>query len=109
VLDPTAQFDLVIGGTLMPSSGLVIGSPNYPALLRTYIGGTATLDLSAAGTIAGNLYAAYGPVSLSSDYRAVRRPLRRQLQRERLGVHPLRSGHRGRRALPAASCGRRRK
>ena len=68
VLDPTAQFDVVIGGTIQASSGLVIGSPNYPALSRTYIGSTATLDLSASGQIGGNVYAAYGPVSLSSDY-----------------------------------------
>jgi hypothetical protein len=68
VLDPTAQFDLVLGGTLQASSGLVIGSPNYPALMRTYIASMSTLDLSAAGTIGGNVYAAYGPVSLSSDY-----------------------------------------
>jgi hypothetical protein len=68
VLDPTAQFDVVIGGTIQASSGLVIGSPAYPALSRTYIGSMTTLDLSASGTIAGNVYAAYSPVSLSSDY-----------------------------------------
>jgi hypothetical protein len=68
VLDPTAQFDILIGGTISASSGLVIGSPAYPALTRTYIASTTTIDLSASGTIAGNVYAAYAPVSLSSDY-----------------------------------------
>jgi hypothetical protein len=68
VTDPTAQFDILIGGTLSASSGLVIGSPAYPALTRTYIGSASTLDLSASGTVAGNVYAAYAPVSLSSDY-----------------------------------------
>jgi hypothetical protein len=68
VNDPTAQFDILIGGTISASSGLVVGSPAYPALTRTYIASMTTLDLSASGTIAGNVYAAYGPVSLSSDY-----------------------------------------
>jgi hypothetical protein len=68
VLDPTAQFDVVVGGTISASSGLVVGSPNYPALSRTYIGGTQTEDLSASGQIGGNVWAGYALVNLSSDY-----------------------------------------
>ena len=58
VLDPEAELDLFVGGTLSVSDTFVFGSPNYPALSRAYIGGTAKLALSADVRLAGELYAA---------------------------------------------------
>ncbi len=67
VLDPNAEFDVFIKGTITTSGELVVGSPNHPALSRTYIGGSTPLTLSGeAGRTGGNLYAAYAPVNVTS-------------------------------------------
>ena len=66
-LDPDAELDVFIAGTIDASAGLTIGSPSYPALSRTYVGSTNGLRLSAGARIGGNLYAAYGPVTWSAD------------------------------------------
>jgi hypothetical protein len=58
VLDPTAELDIFIAGTIKSSQTLVIGSPNYPALTRTYVGGTAKLSFSQDARIGGEFYAA---------------------------------------------------
>lgn len=68
VLDPTAQFDVVVAGHISTSASLVVGSPNYPALSRTYFGGASGLSFSSSWRIGGNVYAAYGPVSFASGY-----------------------------------------
>ncbi len=65
-VDPTGSFDIFIAGTLSTSAKLTIGSPNYPALTRTYIGSTGGAGFSAGTSIGGNLYAAYGPVTWSA-------------------------------------------
>jgi hypothetical protein len=65
-VDPTGAFDVFIEGTLSESSGLTIGSPNYPALTRTYVGSTSGMNFSDAANIAGEIYAAYGPVDWSA-------------------------------------------
>ncbi len=67
VLDPNAEFDVFIKGSITAGGELVIGSPNHPALSRTYVGGAQTLLLSGeAGRLGGNLYAAYAPVNVTS-------------------------------------------
>jgi hypothetical protein len=66
-VDPTGALDIFIAGKLDASAGLSIGSPNYPALTRTYVGSTTGVSLSAATHIAGNIYAAYGLVHWSAD------------------------------------------
>jgi len=58
VLDPTAELDIFIAGTIKSSQTFVVGSPNYPALSRTYVGGTATLKMSQDIRIGGEFYAA---------------------------------------------------
>ncbi|MDP9002921.1 MAG: hypothetical protein M3O46_22755, partial [Myxococcota bacterium] len=69
VLDPTATFDTFITGTVKASGQLIVGSPNYPALSRTYVGGTAPVDLSGeAGRTAGNLYVGKTPLNVSSHF-----------------------------------------
>jgi hypothetical protein len=57
VLDPTAELDIFIGGTIVTSQTLVIGSPAYPALSRTYVGGAAKLKFSQDVRLAGEFYA----------------------------------------------------
>jgi hypothetical protein len=57
VLDPNAELDLFVAGTLHVSDTFVFGSPNYPALSRAYIAGTAKLALSSDVRLAGQLYA----------------------------------------------------
>jgi hypothetical protein len=65
-LDPGAELDIFIAGTIDSSDKLTIGSPNYPALSRTYVGSPNGLRLSAGSRIGGNLYAAYGLVNWSA-------------------------------------------
>lgn len=57
VLAPDAELDLFVAGTLHVSDTFVFGSPNYPALSRAYIAGTAKLELSSDVRLAGQLYA----------------------------------------------------
>jgi hypothetical protein len=65
-LDPGAELDIFIAGTIDSSDKLTIGSPSYPALSRTYVGSPNGLRLSAGSRIGGNLYAAYGLVNWSA-------------------------------------------
>lgn len=65
-VDPTGSFDIFIAGKLDTSAGLTIGSPNWPALTRTYIGSTTGVTLSSEAFISGNIYAAYGLVNWSA-------------------------------------------
>jgi hypothetical protein len=58
VLDPTAELDVFVAGTMKASQTLVIGSPNYPALSRTYVGGIDKLSFSQDIRLGGELYAA---------------------------------------------------
>ena len=58
VLDPNAELDLFVSGTLKVSDTFVFGSPNYPALSRAYVAGSAKIALSDNVRLAGQLYAA---------------------------------------------------
>ncbi len=58
ILDSTAELDIFIAGTIKSSQTIVIGSPNYPALSRTYVGGTDKLSFSQDARIGGEFYAA---------------------------------------------------
>jgi len=57
-LDPTATLDIFVSGTITTSQLLTVGSPNYPALCRLYVGGSAKLSFSQNANIGCNLYAA---------------------------------------------------
>jgi hypothetical protein len=65
-LDPTATLDLFVSGTIKASQTLAIGSPNYPALSRTYVGGTSELVVSSNVRLATNLYDATALVTWSA-------------------------------------------
>ena len=67
VLDPTAQFDLVVGGTIRSTQQVVIGSPNYPALMRTYIGSPQGLLFDGPWQVGGNLWVGYGILDFPSS------------------------------------------
>jgi hypothetical protein len=56
-LDPTATLDIFVSGTIVTSQLFTVGSPNYPALCRLYIGGTAKLAFSQNVNIGCNIYA----------------------------------------------------
>jgi hypothetical protein len=65
-LDPTAELDIFVAGTIKASQTLAIGSPNYPALSRTYVGGATPLVLSQGVRLATNLYDATAQVTWSA-------------------------------------------
>ena len=63
---PSGELDLFVGGTIIGSDTLTLGSPNYPALMRVYIGSPTGLTLSGAANVGAYVWAGYGPVSLSN-------------------------------------------
>jgi hypothetical protein len=65
-LDPDATFDVFIDGTMGAQSGMTIGNVNYPALMRTYVGGTQAVSFGAGVTISGNFYDAAASLDWSS-------------------------------------------
>ncbi|MBI5532129.1 MAG: hypothetical protein HY898_05420 [Deltaproteobacteria bacterium] len=67
-LDPTAEFDVFVAGTILTSGNATIGSPNYPRLSRTYVGSPQTLLLAGNTTVGGYIYAAYSPVVINSPF-----------------------------------------
>lgn len=65
-VDPIGELDIFVTGTLNSSASLHIGSPNYPALTRTYVGTKSSVDLSADVRIGGNLYIGTGSIAWSA-------------------------------------------
>jgi hypothetical protein len=57
-VEPTATLDILVTGTINTSQQLTIGSTDYPALCRLYVGGTANLAFSQNANIGCNIYAA---------------------------------------------------
>ncbi len=55
-VDPAGSLDLFVGGSIAASGELGLGSPNYPALSRMYVGGSS-FSGSADARFAGNVYA----------------------------------------------------
>jgi len=66
-LDAKSELDLFISGTIRGSADFRVGSANYPALTRIYVGGTETLRLTSNILIAGNLWAGNAKVLWTSD------------------------------------------
>ncbi len=65
-LDPGMTLDVFIAGTINASQVITLGNPNYPALMRVYVGTTGTLVFSQVANIAADFYAMYAhPVSWS--------------------------------------------
>ncbi|MFW5968798.1 MAG: DUF7305 domain-containing protein, partial [Persicimonas sp.] len=57
-----AQFDVFIRGDVTVGNGLVLGSPNYPALMRTYIGGEGGLNVNNPTRAGAYVYAVPGGI-----------------------------------------------
>lgn len=68
-LDPGGSFDVFVKGTIMTTSDLVIGNPNYAALTRVYVGSPG-LTLSGEAHFAGLFYAAGSDINLQSHITA---------------------------------------
>jgi hypothetical protein len=74
-LDPSAEFDVFVGGSLCNTGGLKMGSPNYPAQMRMYVGGTGACGQAADSihftgpnnSFAGNVFSAAGYFSSSAS------------------------------------------
>jgi hypothetical protein len=65
-LDPGTTLDVFIAGTIKASQVLTLGNPNYPALMRVYVGTNGALAFSQVANIAADFYAMYAhPVSWS--------------------------------------------
>jgi hypothetical protein len=65
-LDPGMTLDVFIAGTIDASQVVTLGNPNYPALMRVYVGTTGELAFSQVANIASDFYAMYAhPVSWS--------------------------------------------
>jgi hypothetical protein len=65
-LDPTAELDVFVAGTLGTSASLTIGSVNYPALARLYIGSPNGFHISSSGELGANFYVPNGQVQASA-------------------------------------------
>lgn len=55
-IDPQAELDLFIGGTLAVDAPVTLGSTEFPAQSRVYIAGSRTVSMGASAVIAGNFY-----------------------------------------------------
>ena len=61
-----AELDLFIEGNVVASGAFQLGSSAAPATARAYVGGTGTINLSQASTLAGNVYAPKAEAVLAS-------------------------------------------
>jgi hypothetical protein len=69
-LDPTAELDIFVTGTITTGASLTIGSANYPALTRVYVGTTGSFTVQSGAIYGANIWAANAAVTWesSSDY-----------------------------------------
>lgn len=63
---PGGELDLFVAGIIVSSERLILGSPDRPARVRLYVGGTGTLQLSGGALVAGNLYAPRAELTTSA-------------------------------------------
>jgi hypothetical protein len=68
-LDPTAELDIFVTGTMTTQASLSVGSANYPALTRVYLGG-GTFDVQSGATYGAEIWAAKATTTWESgtDY-----------------------------------------
>ncbi len=64
---PEGELDIFIDGDVDGNDGLTLGSPNYPASTRMYIGGDDGMTLSDETQIAGNIYAVPGKLLIEDS------------------------------------------
>lgn len=66
-LDPTGELDVFVSGTVTATSTLRLGSANYPALMRVYVGGSQPFVVSSTIIVATNLWAGNSSVTWESN------------------------------------------
>lgn len=54
---PGSELDVIVKGTLLVTTAIKIGSANYPAATRVYVGGGGDLNFAANATVGANIYA----------------------------------------------------
>jgi len=64
-VEPGGELDLFVAGNVDSAGPLELGAPTQPAKVRVYVGGTGVINLSAASTFGGNLYAPLVDLALS--------------------------------------------
>lgn len=57
LLEPGAEVDIFVRGALSVGASARFGDPSQPSSVRTYVGGSGTITLSASAVFGGNLYA----------------------------------------------------
>lgn len=65
--EPGGSLDIFVSGTITASSTFKLGSANFPALTRLYIGGSTEFKLTANVVIGGNVWAGNAKVTWTSD------------------------------------------
>jgi hypothetical protein len=65
-VDPTGQLDVFIAGQMTSQAVFNLGSPNYPALVRIYIG-TGPFNITGGSLVGAFIYNAAGLVQPESD------------------------------------------
>ncbi len=65
-IDPTAQLNLFVAGSIVVSAATELGSAEVPAQATFYVGGSAGVTASGTLEIAGTLYLPNGPFKSSS-------------------------------------------
>ncbi|MFP4599964.1 MAG: hypothetical protein ACLFVJ_17030 [Persicimonas sp.] len=66
-LTPDAQLDVFITGDVVTDNPLTLGSPNYPALMRVYVGGPNGVRTNNPLRVAANLYAVPGGLDTNNE------------------------------------------
>jgi hypothetical protein len=66
-LDPTAELDIFVTGTITTGAALSIGSVNYPALTRVYVATTGSFTVQSGATYGANIWAANAHVIWESE------------------------------------------
>lgn len=66
-LTPDAQLDVFIAGDVDTNNEFKLGSPNYPALQRVYVGGPTGFMTNNAVTIGGYLYVVPGSIDTNNE------------------------------------------
>jgi hypothetical protein len=66
-LTPDAQLDVFISGDVVNNNSLTLGSPDYPALMRVYVGGAGGFVANNPVTVGGYLYVVPGDIRSNNE------------------------------------------
>ncbi len=64
---PTGELDVFVAGNIHSDTGFTLGSPNYPASTRLYLGGEDGMTLSGESQIGANIYAVPGMLMIEDS------------------------------------------